>query len=196
MPVVVIIPIKSFRSGMRRLTEVLDESARRRLGVALAGHVASTVESAGLIPLIVTADQEVAEWSMASGFPSLADPGEGLDMAASTGVEWAGHTGSDWLVLHSDLPLLTPADVEFLGVSLGRGRAVLAPSTDGGTSAIGARGEISFAFGVASFHRHLARLPYAEVVIRRGLALDIDSPLDLEAALGSTSGRWLSDAIH
>lgn len=196
MPLVVVIPVKSFRSGNQRLHGVLDDRARHHLGVALARHVASIVESSGHLPLVVTADPEVAEWGTATGFPTLADPGDGLDAAASAGIEWAGHTDSEWLVLHSDLPLLTGADVETLTAPLRDGRAVLSPSSDGGTSAIGSRGHFSFAFGVASFHRHLVRLDRVTVVVRRGLALDIDSPADLDAALNTDSGRWLAAAIR
>lgn len=195
MPVVVIIPVKSFRWGKRRLTGVLDDAARLRLSRALAGHVASTVESAGLAPLVVTSDPEVAEWSASTGFPILADPGDGLDAAASAGAEWAGHTDSPWLVLHGDLPLLSSRDVDSLVAPLEDGRSVLSPSTDGGTSAIGGHGRFAFAFGVSSFHRHLARLDAVDVVMRPGLALDIDSPIDLEAARGAVGGSWLRDAI-
>lgn len=195
MPVIVIIPVKSFRTGKRRLNDTLDDAARGRLSAALALHVASTVESAGIVPLVVTGDPEVAEWATTTGFPILADPGGGLDAAAAAGVEWAGHSDSEWLVLHSDLPLLTSADVEALTRLMTRGQAVLAPSTDGGTSAIGSRGDFSFGFGVSSFHRHLARLDRVIVVARRGLALDIDSRADLEAALSVPAGGWLREAI-
>jgi 2-phospho-L-lactate guanylyltransferase len=196
MPLVVIVPVKSFRSGKQRLHDTLDDRTRQRLGVALAHHVASTVESARQVPLIVTADPEVAEWATSTGFPTLADPGDGLNAAASAGVEWAGHTDSAWLVLHSDLPLLTANDVEALTAPIDNGSAVLAPSSDGGTSAIGSRGHFTFAYGVASFHRHLTRLDRPAVVVRRGLALDIDSPADFGAATASDAGRWLADAMR
>ena len=195
MPVVVIIPVKSFRTGKRRLNDTLDDAARGRLNAALALHVASTVESAGIVPLVVTGDPEVAEWATTTGFPTLADPGGGLDGAAAAGVEWAGHSDSEWLVLHSDLPLLSSADVEALTEPLVSGNAVLAPSSDGGTSAIGSRGGFSFEFGVSSFHRHLARLHRVVIVARRGLALDIDSRADLQAALAAPGGAWLAEAM-
>lgn len=196
MPVVVIIPVKSFRTGKRRLNDTLDDETRGRLSAALALHVASTVESAGVAPLIVTGDPEVAEWATSTGFPILADPGGGLDGAAAAGVEWAGHSDSEWLVLHGDLPLLTSSDVEALMEPLRKGNAVLAPSSDGGTSAIGSRGDFSFGFGISSFHRHLARLDGVVIVARRGLGLDIDSRADLEAALAAPSARWLAEAIR
>lgn len=196
MPVVAIIPVKSLRLAKGRLADVLDTDRRRRLSIALAGHVAVAAESAETLPLIVTPDSEVAEWAMATGFPTLPDPGDGLNAAARTGVEWAIQARSSWLVLHSDLPLLTPADVRAVAEPLRSGVPALAPSSDGGTSAIGARGEIDFAYGASSFHRHLIRLPEAVIVVRAGLALDIDSPDDLATAVASASGSWLSPSIQ
>lgn len=180
---------------MGRLAGAVDPRIRARLGKALAQKVASTVIDAGQMPLIVTAAPDVAEWATKSGFPSLPDPGDGLDMAAQTGVDWALHSGSSWLVLHSDLPLIETSDIEALARPLAAGRDVIAPSADGGTSAIGSRDRVDFAFGVASFHRHLNSLIDPEVVARRGLLLDVDSPGDLAAASTSDRGRWLEEAL-
>lgn len=188
MPEVAIIPVKSFRMGKQRLVGSVGSVDRENLGRRLAGHVAATVESAGLIPLVVTADTDVAAWATESGFPSLPDPGDGLDAAASAGVDWAAHSGSDWVVLHSDLPLLSHGDVTALAEVVRSGSPAIAPSSDGGTSAIGWRGRFDFSFGVGSFHRHLARLESPRIVARTGLLLDIDSPDDLMAALGLVPG--------
>jgi 2-phospho-L-lactate guanylyltransferase len=196
MPVVAIIPVKSFRSAKGRLADALDTERRRRLSVALAGHVATSAEAADVLPLVVTSDAEVAEWATSAGFPTLADPGLGLNAAAATGVDWAIRARSSWLVIHSDLPLLTPTDVEAVAKPLESGGTSLAPSTDGGTSAIGGHGPFDFAYGVSSFHRHLRRLPQTSIVVRAGLALDIDSPDDLRTAITASAGDWLRGAIH
>ncbi|HEX6222711.1 MAG TPA: 2-phospho-L-lactate guanylyltransferase [Acidimicrobiia bacterium] len=195
MPTVVIIPIKSFRLGKQRLSDALDDRRRQTLGRALAGHTARAVESAGLIPLIVTADPHVAEWATMSGFPSLPDSGEGLSAAANLGVEWARASNSRWIVLHGDLPLLSASDVGAVDGVVTTGHGAIAPSSDGGTSAIGSEGDFSFAFGVGSFHRHLPRLADARVVMRSGLALDVDSPNDLVAAASTARGTWLREIL-
>lgn len=195
MPVVVIIPVKSFVLGKQRLAGALQPEIRARLGRALAGHVATTAASVGLLPIVVTADAEVAEWSTRTGFPSIPDPGSGLNGAAAAGVRWATTSESAWIVVHSDLPLLDEADISTLGTALHEGRGVLAPSADGGTSAIGATGIASFCFGVSSFHQHLATLRDPVVVARPGLLLDIDSPADLRAAMATPRGAWLRDVI-
>lgn len=188
MPTVFVIPVRSFRLGKQRLAATLGEADRALVGQGLADHVATTVAAAGGLPMIVTADPAVAEWATFSGFPSSPDPGEGLDSAARTGVDWAIEAGSEWVVLHADLPLLGEGDVRRLVEVLSMGRQPISPSSDGGTSAIGGDQEFDFSFGVGSFHRHLARLADPEVVMRIGLALDIDSPDDLAAARHARAG--------
>ena len=162
--------------------------------MGLADHVAATVAAAGLIPLVVTADDQVADWATRTGFPSVGDPGEGLDAAARTGVEWAATAGSSWIVIHSDLPLLHSSDLSVLTARLQDG-PVIAPSTDGGTSAIGMSGTWDFSFGESSFHRHLTRLSSPTVVTRTGLLLDVDSPADLNAAVAHPRGAWMRELI-
>jgi 2-phospho-L-lactate/phosphoenolpyruvate guanylyltransferase len=195
VPQVVIVPVKSFQMGKQRLAGVLSPGRRQALGRRLAAHVASTVAQAGLIPLIVTADAEVAEWALASGFPSLPDPGQGLDEAAGAGVRWARHSASSWLVLHADLPLLSVADVTAIARVVASGGDVIAPSSDGGTSAVAADGDFEFSFGPGSFHRHLARLHSPTIVTRSGLLLDIDSPNDLEAVRDAMPDPWPEIAL-
>jgi 2-phospho-L-lactate guanylyltransferase len=195
VPGVVVIPVKSFTLGKGRLASALDPEARARLGKGLAEHVASTVAESGEMPLVVTSDPDVAEWATRSGFPALADPGDGLDVAARTGMEWAQQSDSFWLILHSDLPLLHSSDVAALTRPLEAGQDVIAPSADGGTSAIGSGEAVDFAFGSASFHHHLQELRNPHVAVRRGLLLDIDSPGDLAAATTTQRGRWLGDII-
>lgn len=192
VPTIVIIPVKSFRLGKQRLASALDDAQRSRLGRALATHVAETVEEAGLLVMFVTDDPEVAAWATSAGFPSLPDPGQGLNAAAAAGVEWADLSKSSWIVLHSDLPLLRAGDLRALATIRGD---VIAPSSDGGTSAISARSSIEFAFGPASFHKHLPQLHSPTIVARTGLLLDIDSPSDLASALAHPGGRWMRKAF-
>lgn len=191
MPTTVVIPVKSFETGKQRLATTLTPEARARLVAGLADHVATRAEEAGLIPLIVTADSAVAEWSIGRGIPSIPDRGQGLNDAAREGVRWALESRGEWLVLHGDLPLLTADDLQALQKVLADGGNPLSPSADGGTSAVGGRAAAPFYFGVGSFQRHLVSAPKPQIVFRTGLALDIDSPQDLRAALDHPRGRWL-----
>lgn len=184
------LPIRSFRDAYRRLAGTLDPQRRASLARALASHTASTVREASLQPLIVSSAPEVRQWALDQSYEIRPDPpGGGLNAAAREIVRIAGDRS--WLILHSDLPCLTSGEVEAALEILLAGCHVLAPSYDGGTSALGGRGPFPFAYGVASFHRHLHAGPVASVVNSLGFQLDIDSPADLVAAAHHPRGAWL-----
>ncbi|MDE0167994.1 MAG: 2-phospho-L-lactate guanylyltransferase [bacterium] len=186
------LPIRSFRDAYRRLAGALDPERRASLAVALASHTAEAVREAGPLPLIVSSAPEVREWASDRGYDIRSDPpGGGLNAAARKIVRLAGDR--PWLILHSDLPCLTSGEVEAVLEVLLAGRHVLAPSYDGGTSALGGHGRFPFAYGVASFHRHLAARPAPAVISSLGFQLDIDSPADLFVAARHPRGAWLSD---
>lgn len=191
MPVVVVLPVKSFPLGKGRMSNRLSPEVRSRLGRALAERTARVAAEAGLQPLLVAGDGEVEKWALRSGLPALPDPGTGLNGAAAAGADWASRSASPWLVLHTDLPLLIPEEVTSLAGVLSRGYPVIAPSADGGTSALGGAGTIRFAYGPGSFGRHLGRLGEAVVISRLGLLHDVDSAEDLESARRHRRGAWL-----
>ena len=166
--------------------------ARVALGEAFAVHTADTAAAAGMIPLIVAGDLEVAEWALIRGIPTVDDLGDNLSAAAAAGVEWAKAADCLWLVVHCDLPLLTVGELLELAETLESFGAVIAPSADGGTSALGGRESVEFAYGPGSFHRHLARIPEAIVIARTGLLHDVDSPNDLISARHHPRGQWLT----
>jgi len=195
VPIVAILPVKPFRLGKERLAESLTVDARVALAQAFAIHTADTSASAGLIPLIVAGDYDVAEWALIRGIPTVDDPGIDLSAAAAAGVEWARAAGCSWIVIHCDLPLLQVREVAVLATALEKTGAVIAPSADGGTSALGGSEPLEFAYGPVSFHRHLARIPETTVVVRPGLLHDVDSPADLVSARRHPRGLWLADVI-
>lgn len=184
------LPIRSFRGGFRRLAGAVDPAGRRALARALASHTAAAAAGAGAAPLIVTSAPEVRQWAEAEGYEAAAEHGGGgLDGAAHAAVLHAA--GRPWLIIHADLPCLIPEEVGAALDLLGSGRRVLAPSYDGGTSALGGRGPFRFSYGPASFHRHLCAGPPPAVLGSLGFALDIDCPADLEAAVRHPRGAWL-----
>lgn len=195
MDPVVVIPVKSFAVGKRRLASALDAQRRAGLGRALASHVAGVVDELGLVPMFVTGDPEVADWAAGVGFPSLPEESAGLDGAATAGARWASQANSPWLIIHSDLPLLTTRDLKEVASHLSSGGDVIAPSADGGTSAIGSSRHIEFAFGPGSFSRHLPRLDGPRVFTSVGLLHEIDTPGDVDAAAATARGAWLATYI-
>ena len=193
MSAIAIIPVKSFKDGNLRLSAALDDTGRLSLGRALATHVASTVVECGLTALIVTGDPEVATWAETAQLSTITDEGTGLNDAVQEGVRWASRTQSPWIAIHADLPLLRPGDVAALIAANGD---AIAPSSDGGTSAISTGSSIEFGYGPASFHRHLPQLHSPTVVARRGLLHDLDSPTDLDSVLSHPLGSWLGEHVR
>ena len=187
----VALPIRSFQNAYRRLAEAHGPDQRAALARALASHTAGTVLRAGATPHIVTSAADVREWARASGYPVVPEPtGGGLDGAAAEAVRQA--SGRPWLILHADLPCLRPDEVATALDVLRSGRRVLAPSYDGGTSALGGLGRFRFRYGVASFHRHLAFGPPPKVIASLGFLVDIDRPRDLVVAARHPRGAWLA----
>lgn len=195
MPVAVIVPIRSFAGGKERLADAVDPRIRTQVGMAMALRVVTAAETAMMLPTIVTNDEGVISWAAKLGIPVVPDPGRGLDDAARIGVIRAVDHGLKWLVLHSDLPLVRAADLAELSAVVQTGAAVLAPSADGGTTALSSPGPIDFRYGKGSAHRHLSQLSDPVIVVRTGLLHDLDSIGDLHAAATHPEGGWLKDLI-
>ena len=192
MQTLVAVPVKRFFVAKQRLAPLLSATARSRLGRDLATHTLETVQKAGFAPLVLAADARVASWAARRGWEAEIDEGGGLDGAAATAATFATAQEIPWIVLHADLPLLTPGDVAVAAGYLARGGSAIAPTDDGGTSLVGGRGEMRFSYGPGSFHRHLSRLDTPTVVVRRGLILDLDDPGDFAAAVAHPRGSWLA----
>lgn len=144
----------------------------------MADRTAGAIADVGEM-LVVSSDEAVVAWSHARGLPVEPDPGS---LNASASAIAARAESRPWMVLHADLPLLTAADLRVATKLLGERGAVIAPSYDGGTTLLaGAAPFQRFAYGPGSFVRHFAALPHAGVVIRPGLALDVDTPADLRS---------------
>lgn len=193
--VVVGIPVKPFDDAKQRLSDVLGSSVRRRLGEELAAHTAGVVAAAGGLPLVLSADHEVTEWARTHGIEVLLDEGSSLDRAASAAVEWALTAERPWMICHADLPLLAADELAPAIRAVESGRTVLAPSSTGGTSLLGAQSGFRFSYGPGSFQRHLARAEDPAIVFAVGLALDLDEPSDLDAVLSHRRGSWLADVL-
>jgi 2-phospho-L-lactate guanylyltransferase len=174
------VPIRAF-DGMVRLAPVLDRPRRRRLVARLAARTLEVARAAGCAVAVVTGDPEVAAWAETRHVRVVVEPaGGGLDGAAAALVAAAS---PPWAVVHADLPLLGVPDL----VAVAREAAiatVLAPSRDGGTSVVASTlPGFPFAYGPGSFARHLAACPGPRrVLVRPGLAFDLDRPADLAAA--------------
>jgi 2-phospho-L-lactate guanylyltransferase len=98
------------------------------------------------------------------------------------------------LIVHADLPRVTPADVERMAAFAGAAPVVVvAPDRHGrGTNALlcAPPGLIEYRFGEDSYAQHCAQAQAAgarlEICSTPGLALDLDVPEDLELLHGAS----------
>ena len=190
-----LVPVKRLAAGKSRLAATLGRDAAERLTRALLADVLEAL--GGVAPVgrvvVVTPDAEVAEAARAAGAEALVrrDPGlnESLDAAAA---ELAGAGAASLLVVLGDVAAAEPGELELLYEALnglgGRG-VVLAPSEDGGTSALlrAPHDVVPSRFGKesAAAHREAARaagVPLAELPLA-SLAVDLDTVEDAETLL-------------
>lgn len=187
-----IVPMKPLATAKERLAPALDPDARRTLSLAMLADVVEAARGLGAV-WVLHSDPEAAQIAAGAGAEARPDPAPGAGLnpsleAATTAAIEAGFSGV--LVLSADVPLVTAEDA--LAVAAGEGVA-LAPSLDGGTNALwrAPPRAIPAAFGGRSRDVHealaLARGVPFRCVEREHLALDVDSPADLDA-LAATSG--------
>jgi 2-phospho-L-lactate/phosphoenolpyruvate guanylyltransferase len=178
----VVVPIRSFRFGNRRLALVLDDEAR----TALARRMAETViGAASTRPIVVVSSApEVAQWCEQHRLPRLEDPGT-LDAAAAAGRRWTLEQGlGRVVVVHGDLPFASNLDdVAAQGTAP---VAVLVPDHRGdGTPvcSVPVDADFGYAYGPGSFARHVAAAARAGLTVRvvrdPNLQFDVDVPEDL-----------------
>lgn len=184
-----IVPVKTFGEGKSRLSSVLSPEQRGELSQRWLMHLLNIATTWGRFSgiAVISRDPHVLTLASALGALPIAEAGEELNEAltqASVVAEDAGATGV--LMLPSDLPLLTSADLdELYSLALAGDGVVIAPSHDGGTNALLLRPPhaIEYSFGEGSFARHLALAAAMEfpchVYRSSSLALDIDYPEDL-----------------
>jgi 2-phospho-L-lactate guanylyltransferase len=185
-----LVPVKALPAAKSRLLPYLGADAARRLSIAMLGDV---LEALARVPslarvAVVTPDTTVAQAARDAGAEALLQPDPGLNPAVeSAGALLAPGPEDGLLVVLGDVAGVSDAEIETLiGALSGRGVA-LAPSRDGGTSALLRipRDVIPAGFGPGSakVHRDLAEragVPFHEVALP-SLAIDVDEPADLEA---------------
>lgn len=184
-----IVPVKPFGEGKSRLAALLDATQRGEFSRQWLRHVLTVATSWGRFAGMVVISRDPAVLAVASeqGAQPLREQGDDLNLALEMARAYAVAAGADAvLVLPSDLPVLAVEDLdELYDLALEGSGMVIASSHDGGTNALLLRPPqaIAYAFGEASFARHIALAAAAGLSIRvyhsATLALDIDHPEDL-----------------
>jgi 2-phospho-L-lactate guanylyltransferase len=192
------LPVRSFGHAKSRLRQAVPTGLRRQIAQEMATRTALAAATAGMAVIVITEDGEVKAWAESNGWPAQSRGADSLDGGARALVEDARMAGRAWTVLHADLPLIQAHELIPAVAALDAGRAVIAPSADGGTTLIGTPGtEVEFAYGPGSFRTHLQRIADLDPVVltSSGLGCDLDVPDDLSAAAARAEGAWLRTLV-
>ena len=187
-------PHRGLEAAKTRLAPVLDPAEREALARTLLSRVLAVVHRASDDVVVISPSEALRPIVEEAGARLSVQRGMGLNAGLEQARAEAVADGLRvLLVLHGDLPNLSPEDVGALRDALpagGSGGVAIAPDRAGtGTNGLAQSpaDAIAFGFGVASLNRHReaatrAGLPLV-VVERPGLAFDLDTPADL--------ARWL-----
>jgi 2-phospho-L-lactate/phosphoenolpyruvate guanylyltransferase len=148
--------------------------ARDKLSAAMLGNVLAVSSSVGRTWVVSPDPVEGAEW--------IRDPGGGQGAAVEAALREIGP--GPVLVVNSDLPSVTAADLRALHDAIPQRGIALAPARDGTTNALGLSDTPLFAplYGPGSAARFRAHAENAVDVVRPGLRDDVDTPADLATA--------------
>lgn len=184
-----LIPVKPLGRALQRLSKILGADDRRDLQVAM---LTDLLAACALVPgiertLVVTSDPVATDLAHAHGAEVACDhvPPRGINAAVALGL---GVLARPTLVLMADLAAARPADLEFVLANVLPGpSATLVPSRDGtGTNAmfLDPPGVLDPHLGPGSLRLHIEQAKRLQVPVRvlerPALALDVDTPEDLE----------------
>ena len=200
-----IVPFKALSRAKSRLASTLGEEAAAQLSTAMLLDVIDALgQVAGLDPVaVVTPDPQIAAEVQATGARALLRNDPGLNASVDgAAAELATKPGAGVLVVLGDVAAMRPEEIaELIAKAPERGVA-LAPSSDGGTSALLRRPHdvipAGFGPGSAATHRDLAAragVPFREIALP-SLAIDVDERDDLDElarsdAAGPRTRAWL-----
>lgn len=195
-----LVPIKGLAAGKTRLHPTLPREALDALTLAMLDDILEALQATRDVDRIAvtTPDADVAAHSEIAGAEALLRPDPGLNAAIDAGAAALGLGEDDsLLVVLGDVAGARPVDFEALyaaAAELPARCAVLAPSGDGGSSALLRRPPdvIPSRFGPHSGKQHreaaaLAGVAWSEVPLP-ALAVDLDSADDLRRFAASESG--------
>jgi 2-phospho-L-lactate guanylyltransferase len=163
-------------AGKTRLE--LNPSAREELSRAMLADVLAAAVDIGTT-WVVTPDPAAGATAREAGATVVPDPGGGQGAAVAAALSQAG--SGPVLVVNSDLPSLSAADLRALAEATPGSGIAVAAAEDGTTNALGLSDPTLFAplYGPGSAARFLAHAPTAVSVTRPGLRDDADSLADV-----------------
>lgn len=184
-----IIPAKRLSLAKSSLSRALNPPQRQELVLSMLADVLNAVHKASSVEgsIVVSPDEEVLEFARTFDATGITDHGAKLNDSLELAIKHAMAKGAtSILILPSDIPLLTAADVEnIISIASSPRAAVIAPSKDNGTNALFLRPAdvMNLRFGGESFPAHLAETRAADIrpqVYRSTtVSIDIDEIEDL-----------------
>ena len=208
MPTLAILAVKSFQTAKQRLEDELTPGPRRALAEAMLADVLVALRQAGSVAeiLVVTGDHGAQRIASHHGASVLDERERGHNAAAASGIraaleQRALERGVErTLLVPGDCPLVDSPELDQLIARPREPRsALIVPDRHGtGTNALLLTPPDSLrpAFGPGSCERHVRAAERAgtaaEVVEVPSLALDVDTPDDLEvlqATLATLDGK-------
>jgi 2-phospho-L-lactate guanylyltransferase len=184
----ILVPVKDLSHAKQRLASLLDQSSRTELAHAMLTDVLTACAGCGDVA-VVSSDRFAISLAVQFGFEVIPDNDnrsetDAIEMATrlceERGIE-------STLVIPGDIPLITSGEINRVLQAAPDEGSVLVPAADGrGTNAAFRRpsGLFPLRFGNDSFIPHHAAARATEkpcvVLSLPGIALDIDTPLDLQ----------------
>src|SRR5271167_1469323 len=202
-----IVPLHIPKLSKVRLSKVFDKEERARLTLAMLDHVLSTLQRAQTISsvTVVSADQNVRRKVEKRGARFI---WEGRKRGLNSAITLAQkrlkiEANSSVLIIHADLPTLSPGEVDAFVRAVRHYEIGIAPSKDGtGTNALFLETPnlISTVFGRESFHKHLRvirkkALRY-KIIRLRGIGFDLDDTNDLQNLFRSPARNEVSQFVR
>lgn len=205
MSVYALIPAKSLVEAKSRLSSAASPEERAAVSLEMLRSIVGQVRQVPAVDVcaVVSADAAVLEEARRLGAIPLPEQSPGLNRALEGARAWAvGQSAGALLVVLSDLPLASAADIAEVLRLTDRTPVALAPSKDGGTNVLALRppDAIPFRFGreSARYHRfEAARRGLTVALLERDtLAFDVDTADDLAAYREVKEGRsTLADVL-
>jgi len=191
-----VVPVKKLEASKSRLLPELAPDAREALCLAMLSDVLEALMATPSVQgvAVTTPDAAVGEHARSLGAEVILRAEPGLNAALDDAAEkLIGNRDDPYLVVLGDVAGARAAELETLYQALDEGSAAaaLAPSADGGTSALLRRphSAIPSRFGSGSAARHLAAARDAgipcPVIELPSLDIDLDQPSDLAAFMAS-----------
>jgi 2-phospho-L-lactate guanylyltransferase len=191
-----LLPVKRLADTKSRLFSQLAPDERETFALAMLEDVIAALLGATCVDrtVVVTPDASVGAAARAAGAEALLRDDPGLNPALDAAANALAARDEPLLVVLGDVAGALSSDLDRLSARLEKPGVALAPSSDGGTSALlrCPHDVIPACFGADSARRHRQAASQRGVAYHEAplpsLALDLDVPEDVEHFLRSPGG--------